>query len=504
MLFYVHLFYFSQFASYLLYKNKTSLARSSIIFKNIKDYNLYLFFSMAGETPSADQPGRVIPVISVTRAEEDMQVDGQPTLDDMIEQQLEETDQEKQNMEALCSQVQSVELQPEPAADQGAAKHTFIVLSDVDIGRDRYHHLETEIRWVLLRRDTIKETVTVILNFISDPHPKGLVIMCFNRFWQFMGVPINDVMCAIRTIANKMSTVFIHNLVFSTAPFLPCMEKKWPQAASLNLFIRNINIELNRTPLGLHKSLLRKVKTLGKMAIKGDNFVEFREGTGVGKTFTPEAIGKMCRWIGNHCLRGMAHTVDHFTPLTVHDNEPECLSWTPGYKGDLMVGFIKQMGTFKPLPSSCVISPRYKRQQAQRNRDQRRDTLRPYLASIGRRPSVSSSSSNSSRRSSSGGMRVEEADLADQVRIVRLERDNQDLKNVLQTVKDKAEEERRDRRRGEETVSNTVQRLFGEIEWMIRDRIELSSKLTKAEQALIQMKEDRDAISDELARKKRE
>lgn len=460
---------------------------------------------MAATAPS----GSTIPVITVQRPDDDndMSVDGEPDLDGLIEQEQEEMNQEKRNMESLCHKVQSVGLQPQPATEARSFRYTYIVLSDFDIGKDRFEHDNVEVRWVLVQRDTIKATVTIILNFIDDPSPKGLIIMCMNRFWQELNLPINDVMNSMRTIANRMSTVFVHNLVFATSPFLPCMEKKWPQAASLNLFIRNLNIEMSRTPLGIHKVLLRKVKSLGKMCVKGDMYIEFREGTGVGKTFTPEAIDKICKWIGQHCIRGMDKTVDHFTPLTVHDSEPESLSWTPGYKGDLMVGFIKQMGTYKPLPlRRNPNSKPYQRQQAQRNRDQKRDTLRPYLASIGRRPSTSASSSSccSSGRASSKDFRIEEGDLVDQVRIVKLERDNQDLKNVLQTLKDKNEEERRDRRRSEETVSNTVQRLFGEIEWMIRDRVELASKLTKTEQALIQMKDDRDHISDELRRKKKD
>lgn len=457
---------------------------------------------MAGEVPATGLP---IPLIQVHRPVENMSID--QSVDEMIQQQQDELDQERRNMEYLCDQVKSVGLQQQPQpVDQvddppATFRYAYIVLADYNIGVDKFEHENVEIRWVTIQRNTLAATMTIVNNFLEDPHPKGLIIHCLQRFWQELGVKMDVVMEAMRSIVKKMSTIFTHKLVFSTSPFYPCMEKKWPQVASFNIFTRNLNLEMQMTPLGVHKSLLRKVKSLGKMCVKGDMFQEFREGSGVGKTLTHEGIEKVCKWFGQHFLKGMEKNVDHNTSLVPNDNEPECLSWTPGYKGDLMVNFIRQMGTYKGLPRH---RSQYKRQEYLRNKDQRRDYLRPVLASIGRRPSTSaSSSSGSSRGSYRRDSRIEEGDLADQVRLVKLERDNQDLKNVLQTLKDKGEEERRERRRGEENLTNTIQRLFSEMEWMTRDRNDLSTKLIKANQELVQMKEDRDYLSDEMNRKKK-
>ena len=450
--------------------------------------------------------GRPIPLIQVWRPDEEMSVD--VSVDEMLQREQDELDQEKRNMDLLCDQVQCVGLQQQNVdpVDEIPVIHkfTYIILADYSIDMDRFQHGDHTIRWVLVRSNTILETETVINNFLQDPHPKGLVIHCFTRFFLELKYKLDDVMTAITNIATKMKNIFIHNLVFSTSPFYPCMEKKWPQVAAFNLFTRNTNIAMGKTPLGLHKSLLRSVKSLGKMAVKGDMFQEFREGSGVGASLTHEGVEKICHWLGQHCVRGMETTVDNYTSLTPNESVPECLSWTPGYKGDLMVRFIRQMGTYKGLPRYSSNSGKYQRQQYQRNKDQRRDTLRPSLASIGRRPSTSASSSSaSSIRSSSVATRVEGGDLADQVRLVKLERDNQDLRNVMQTLKDKAEEERRDRRRGEENLTNTIQRLFSEMEWMSRSRQDLSTKLIKAEQELLVMKEDRNYLSDEMSRKKK-
>ena len=174
------------------------------------------------------------------------------------------------------------------------------------------------------------------------------------------------------------------------------MEKKWPQVAAFNLFTRNTNIAMVKTQLGLHKSLLRRVKTIGKMAIKENIFQKFREGTGVGKTLTHEGVVKIYKWFRQHCIKGMETTVDNFTSLTPNDSEPECLSWTPGYKGDLMVGFLKQVQLQVRSVSEAAVP-----------KEQGSEDLRPTLASIRRRPSTSASSSSGASRRSSIERRVD-------------------------------------------------------------------------------------------------
>ena len=468
-------------------------------------------------TAVADAESSLIPVLTGLRVADpepdnqgvqDMVVDkpedraAETDLETMMRLQQEDQDREKQNMERLIQQVVEIELQPDVEQEREVSSYVFVVLADYEIGVDRYQHQEVEVRWVVIKRNTVEATVQIIMNFLEDPMPKGLVVACMNRYWQEQGGPMNDVMQGMRKIAEKMSSVFTHNLVFSTSIFRPCLEKIWPKIAQFNQFTRALNIQMRKTPLGVHKCLLRNVKSLRQLAVKGDLYSEFLSNAGVGKNLSPAGIKKVCVWYGNHFLNGMQNVVDHDTPLTVTDNEPACLTLTPGYKGDVMVGFIKEMGTYKP-PRFNIKGPMHKRWVKSRNKDLKADFLRPHLNSIGRRLSTSSSSSSSGRRSMSNGS-IQSVDLADHVKLVKLERDNLDLQNVVQSLKDTSEDERKEHRRGEENLTATIQRLFGEMEWMTRDRTELASKLIKAEQELLQMKDDRDHLSDQLQKKRRE
>lgn len=472
---------------------------------------------MASETPvPSDTEANLIPVLNNLRVDDqatlpevqDMAVDPENEVDALIRLEQEDQQREKDALEQLCAKIVEEEPQDDLQVEHDVFRYTYVILSDMDIGKDRFEHHNLEIRWVLVKRNTIAATVQIVLNMLDDPLPKGIIVACFNRFWQELGLPLKDVMQGMRTITTKMQSVFIHNLVFSTSIFKPSSEKQWPKTAQFNVFVRNTNIEMSRTPLSVHKALLRKVKSLSKLASKGEMWVEFRNNSGVGSTLSAEGIIKICNWYGNHCLRGMKKVVDHDTPLLVTDNEPECLSLTPGYKGDIMVDYIKEMGTYRPPNKYNVKTKMWQRQQKQRNRDQRGDFLRPHLSSIGRRVSTystssSSSSSRQSRGSAASGSRKQEGDLLDEVKVVRLENDIRDLQNVIQSLKDKNEDDLKERRRGEENLTGTITRLFSEMEWMSRDRTELSAKLIKAEQALQTMKEDRDQLSDDLRKEKK-
>lgn len=464
---------------------------------------------MADENHTAtDAESNLIPVMTGLRVADsdpgvqDMLVDkpedrnGDAELDDMLRLQQEDHEREKNNMENLIQQVVQVELQPDVEQEREVSSYVYVVLADYEIGVDRYVHEGVEVRWVLVKRNTVAATLQIILNFLEDAMPKGIIVNCMNKYWQEQGGAVNDVMQAMRTIAEKMTTVFTHNLVFSTSLFRPCLEKIWPKIAQFNLFTRAMNIQMRKTPLGVHKCLLRKVKSLKQMAVKGDMFTEFLSNAGVGKNLSPAGISKVCTWFGNHFINGMQSVIDHDTPLTVNENEPASLTYTPGYKGDVMVSFLKEMGTYKP-------PLQYKRWQKGVNKDLRADFLRPRLNSIGRRESSSSSSSSSSgRRSGSSGSRQGE-NMPAYVKILNLEREKLDLQNVVQSLKDAKEDERKEYRRGEESLTATIQRLFGEMEWMSRDRTELASKLIKAEKELLQTKDDRDHLSDQLSDQKK-
>lgn len=475
---------------------------------------------MAAEIPvPSDAEVNLIPVLNNLRVDDppvealpevqDMAIDQENDVDVMIRLEQEDMQRERDAMEQLVNRIVEEEPQDDIEIEHNVFRFTYVILSDYDIGTDRFDHQNLQIRWVVVKRNTIAAAVQIMINMLEDPLPKGLIVACFSRFFEELGLPLNDVMQGIRTIKTKMQTVFTHNLCFSTSIFKPSLEKTWSKTAQYNMFVRSINIEMERTPLSIHKSLLRKVKSLGRLACKGEMWTEFRNNSGVGSTLAKEGVAKVCSWYGNHCLRGMVRVVDHDTPLVVSENEPAVLSLTPGYKGDVMVKFLKQMGTYKAPPRYPPNTKRYKRQQKQLNRDLKGDFLRPHLSSIGRRVSTystSSSSTASSRnsRGSSGGSRRGEGDLADEVKIVRLERDNLDLQNVIQSLKDKNEDVMKERRRGEENLTSTITRLFSEMEWMSRDRTELSAKLIKAEQALQTMKEDRDQLSDDLRKKRKE
>lgn len=474
---------------------------------------------MADEnTVPSDSESNLIPVMTGLRVRDEeppvqpMAVDppndlnNENDLDNMLRLQQEDQEREKNNMEQLIQQVVQVELQPDVEVEREVSSYTFVVLADYEIGMDRYTHQGSEVRWVYVNRNTMAATVQIILNFLEDPLPKGIIVHCLNRFWQELGGSVNDAMQAMRKIADKMKSVFTHNLVFSTSLFRPYLEKIWPKIAQFNLFTRAINIQMKKTPLGVHKCLLRRTKNLKALASKGDMWAEFCNNSGVGKNLSPAGISKVCIWFGNHFLNGMQTAVDHDTPLTVTENEPACLTLTPGYKGDIMVKFIMELGTYKP-PRYNVKTKAWKRWDRQRSKDLKKDHLRPNLSSIGRRVSTSTSSSStswSSRRSGTSATPHQDGDLADHVRILQLEKDNLDLQNVVQSLKDSKEDDRKERRRGEESLTATITRLFGEMEWMSRDRTELASKLIKAEQDLLQMKEDRDHFSDQLDKKRKE
>ena len=423
-----------------------------------------------------------------------------PTLDELIEQHRIADEIERKAMEELCSQVMQVGI-----ADPSRYMH--IVLSSLDIGKDRFVYEGQEVRWVLIRRNRMEDVKKIIINFLSDPLPKRIIVDCLARFWIDLSVPMRDVMTTMKGLASRMDTIFNVSIVFSSEVFRPTLENRWPYIAAWNLYVRNINIQMNMSPLCVHKCLLRSLKNQSKMAVKGDVWFEFKTGAGLGSTLNADGIQKVTKWYGKHLKEGMDRKVDHSTPLTSNENEPECLAYTPGYKTKVMVTHLKIAGLNRPeRPDPRGERGSWKR----RNYNNSKVHRVPYnreaggsqqsLHSVERRASTSSSSSSSTGSTArsvfsygKGGKRGG-VDLADHVRV---ERDNQDLRNIVETLKDQKEQEIQKRRDREENLGNTIQRLFNEMEWINKDRTELSSKLIKAEMGLHQMKEDRDALSDE-------
>lgn len=361
-------------------------------------------------------------------------------------------------------------------------------------------HEGHEIRWVYLRRTKLEEIKKIILQFLDDPLKKRVVIDCLAVFWLEDHTTMNEVMTDMRAIVAKMNSVFVHTLVFSSELFPPALQKKWPHIASWNLYCRNLNIQMDMAPLGAHKSLLRKVKNLSKQVCRGEMWAEFKSGAGLGSTLSPEGIDKLTRWHAVHLLNGMNKKVDHGTPLTVNENEPEILSYTPGYKSPTMVAHLKKLGIYLAKPDGKGFKS-WKKPYFNKNKgSNRNDYLRPNLSSLDRRSSTASNSTAKSVFSYARSGWRGEGDLADQVKLARVESDNRDLQNVVATLREEKEKDGRKGRDREENLTNTIHRLFNEMEWYIKDRTELASKLIKAEQTLQQVKEDRDALSDENRR----
>ena len=300
---------------------------------------------------------------------------------------------------------------------------------------------------------------------------------------------------AVREIRNKAAVTASCTICFSSALFPPQHELMWNKYTEYNLFCRNMNITMKVSPLSNHKSMLKKVKGLAKMATKGECWQEKREGTGLGETLSELGLDRQKTWFATHLIKGMTNEVSHATSCTVNEGSPASLQHTPGYKSPEMIILLKQLGSYvegsQPARKEKWVSKGKWFGKGAREEDY----LRPNLSSIHRRGSSASSSSAGSSRRSSYGAAPRYNNSGSQV---DLQRENSDLSNIVSTLKAEKQRDEQERRAIEDKHHLRLDRLYAELEHLGYDRRSLAGKLLKSEQDYIHMKEDRDRIREEL------
>ena len=439
-----------------------------------------------------------IPVITATAPSDDEEGPGPMHVEDPLEVAAREIEAERKNMDLLCSQVQDVGLDGHVLTEKDElSAYQLIVLTNISIGSDRFTHNGVVVRWICFEATTIEATNTIVTRFIDDPSLKRVIVDCYSKFLKCE--PVNDVMQAIRQICNKSALVYSSKLCFSSAVFPPHQERFWEKYSAFNVFVRNINIAMKMSPLSNHKGTLKKVKHLTKLATRGDCWQEKQNNTGLGSTLSSIGVQGQKTWFGDHLCKGMFREVSTDTSCTVKEDSPAKLQHTPGYKSPEMVTFLKQIGTY--VEGSM---PPTKERWGKKNKFNQGDYLRPDLSSINRRGSNSSSSSSaSSRRSSYVPPRYNKRPAQD-INLQQLQRENSDQANMITQLKADRLKEDQERRNREEKHILRLDHLHNELEHMGFDRRSLSSKLLKAEQDYIYMKEERDRLREEISNKKKE
>ena len=439
----------------------------------------------------------IIPVIGGGNPEGNPEdVNGQMDVEEVLDTIEQELNEEQRNMVSLCDQVSNFGIQPQNVqVDKGIdSTFTLLVLTNTSIGKDKYIHEKRTVRWVCFDATTLVATNQVVMRFINDPTSKRVIIDCYAKF--LLTEPAADVMEAVRSIRNAAATVYNSYICFSSGLFPPQLELMWGKIADFNLFTRNINISMRMSPLSNHKSVLKKGKGLAKLACKGECWIEKVNNTGLGLNLSELGQERLQDWFNKHLLNGMSAEVSHNTSCTVNDGTPCALQFTPGYKTPEMVLLLKQLGSF--VEGAPVPRKENWGKQAKGNNKRDQDVLHPKLSVINRRTSTSSSSSGSSRRSSYVAPRYnkgrDQGDLLDQVNLVKIQRDNTDLQNVIFTLKAERQKEDQERRSREDQHIARVDHLHRELEHLGTDRRSLASKLLKAESDYLHVRDERDRL----------
>ena len=431
------------------------------------------------------------------------------TLDEMIAEFEQEFLQEAADMADLAKQLEGVALVGENS--KGSVGFKNVVISDKCIGADRFSFEGQEIRWVYLKTDkTLGYVVNQLLRFIEDPTPKCIVIDVFNQF--LASEPIGKIMQSISQIRNKMWENKTHWVVFTSCLFGPFQEPWWDEVSALNVFIRNINLSLQVTPLQLHKSMLKKVKGLKQLCVRGSDWEEHRLGTGVGKTLSAGGIERIKDWIGAHVVKGMLKPVDENTASLCNEDSPAPLHISPGFKSWKMVQFLMSLGTW----DADSIYFNVRRRSSIASNDSSRslktgssssvksdDILRPILAGITRsnrytkpkqdqRPGRKNNTRWSNKKNNTwkqSGAQRDQSPCSYRLQAEDLEAQVADLKREHSL-------ENRRRKETEEKYAHRCERLSSELEWAGVDRRSLEDKNRALEKEVARLSEDRERLRD--------
>lgn len=427
------------------------------------------------------------------------------TLDEMIAEFEREFVQETADMAELSKALEGVAICGKNDRPRGFRN---VVISDKCVAADRFVYNNLEIRWVFFKTDkTLTYVVNQLLRFIEDPTPKRIVIDVFNQFLE--SEPIGKIMQAISQIRNKMWDNKTHWVVISSCLFGPFQEPWWEEVAALNVFIRNINLSLQVTPLQLHKALLKKVKGLKQLCCRGADWEEHRLGSGVGKTLSAAGIDRIKDWIGAHVERGMSKPVDDNTTNLCNEDSPAPLNISPGFKSWKMVQYLQALGTWDPESVRYNVHRRFSL-GSNHSRDSDRslksgssssvrshDDLRPNLVSASgvsknNRYSKPRGGRNFRGRNNTwrqAGSKRDESPCSFKLQAEDLEARMSDLKreHSLENKKKKETEEKYARR---------CERLSSELEWAGHDRRNLEDKNRALEKEVARLTEDRERLRD--------
>lgn len=399
-------------------------------------------------------------------------------------------------IDGLCDRVATLgQDAPQPPAAPKAASHRYVILTDQFVSEVSYEYQGLLIEWIYIKPTIPANTMNEVFTILDDPTPKMVMVWCFN-IYVWAKEYSQELFECLGRIRNRMMKPSIHYLVISDIPFAPQHAKAWTEISVINHYIRNLNLSLNQTPLILSKAFLKRVNHIPKMCVKANYWKEYVEGTGLGVTISDEGMDKVRRWCGGHFKEGMVGRVNHNTMMGKAE-VPTKLQDSPGYKSKLMQGFLKAIGLYNPNTWNDRRSPRqpFNTGSAQNN------LLKPRLPGVVKRrwSNASSSSSGSKRSEYSRGSRASrpsvtynQAEVDDKTKIVGLERDVQDLNNVIKTLKEAKEKEIEKHRVIVDQLYTRLDKLSYELELQARDRRCMEKKINKLKDDIRDVREDRD------------
>ena len=442
-----------------------------------------------------------IPVIEITRArtqerdvspdseklfrEADMIIDEAPK---DVEKEKEQASKANDSVDKLCDQVENMGKSTAPVF-----RFKYLIVTDQEPKENSFEFMGLLIEWIYVKKSTPMNTMNEVCKILDDEAPKYVIVWCFSKYIQDGNVN-NDVLEALKLLRNRVWKCTVHKVVISDSPFPPALERSWKEISTYNFYVRNLNISMSMNPLTVAKAFLKKINHIPKMCVKANYWRENCEGSGLGSTISDCGWDKVRRWFGAHLLSGMSEAFNDMTALG-REEIPNPLQGSPGFKEKPMVTFLKALGTYDPGWTAFKSKP--KGPAALKNNL----TLRPRLASIGRRQSTSSSGSSGSRRSQysrqsdrpavQDGRKFSQEEVDDKTKLVRLEREVCDLSNIVDGLKEAKEKEISKKRSIEDKLYNRLERLSAELEWQSKDRRSLESKISKLREDLRVMTEDR-------------
>jgi hypothetical protein len=407
--------------------------------------------------------------------------------------------QEREDIADLCSQIDMVEITgtAQSMIDKGSS-FSYVVLSDKSVGADKLVIDGITMRWVNAKTDRsmifILEQVTKLM---MDTNPKNVVIDCFGQFLKSDSTgKIMKFMASIRNLAKEYP---IHRLVFSSFLFKPVLQPWWDEISSLNIVTRNLNISLGRTPLQLHKCLLKKVKGQKKLCVRASDWEENRIGTGLGSTLSQQGVDRVTTWLAMHFRKGMHAPVDTRTSLLLNEDSPAPLTISPGFKSYNMVQFLKQIGAYD-AELALSFRGRGRKNSGGSVSSGSKDGLRPRLQGVRKRSVGSMSSGKGSCRSdssiSSWASSGSDDAFNSNLRLIEMEGVLADMKAKMEVIKKEKEKEEKLRKETEENYSARCERYARELEWMSHDRRSLSEKHIALEEKNARLVDDRDRLRD--------